>query len=50
MDELKKEFDVGVKSKPTPEGNKMHYLMTKAKKGDNMEEVVRLAKETRKIA
>lgn len=53
VDELKKEFDVGVKSKPTAEANKMHYLMTKAllrRRGDKMEEVVRLAKESRKIA
>lgn len=50
VDELKKEFDVGVKSKPTEEALKMHYLITKANKGDNKEEVVRLAKESRKIA
>ena len=49
VDELNKQFEQAVKSKPTPEANKMHYLMTKAKKGDKMEEV-RLAKESRKIA
>lgn len=47
--ELKTNFDLGNKSKVSPEANKFHYLITKAKKEGNMDEVLRLVKESRKI-
>lgn len=50
VDELKNEFDRGIKSKASSEANKFHNLITKAKREDNMDEVVKLSKESRKIA
>lgn len=50
VEELKMDFDKGSKSKVSPAANRYHYLITKAKRESNMEEVVKLAKESRKTA
>lgn len=50
VEDLKKDFDKGTKSKVSSAANRYHHLITKAKKEGNMEEVVSLAKESRKIA
>lgn len=48
VETLKNDFDKGTKSKRSPMANKFHYLITKAKKEGNMDEVITLAKESRK--
>jgi group II intron reverse transcriptase/maturase len=50
VEELKKDFDKGTKSRVSPVANSYHHLITKAKREGKMGEVVKLAKESRKTA
>lgn len=44
---LKANFDIGTKTKVSSEFNSMHYLMTKAKKANDLELLLKLAKMRR---
>lgn len=47
---LKANFDIGTKTKTSTEYNSLHYLMTKAKKAEDMESLLKLAKMKRDIS
>lgn len=49
MEELKKEFDTGSKSRMSPEANRLHSKISRAKKKGDMTLVKLLAKEARRI-